>query len=89
MTLAKKIKAELRALASPERAESMKRFFKTAKGEYGEGDRFHGVSVPQQRNIAKIFMESADADTIKELIQSPYHEERLTAIFLLVNKFKK
>jgi 3-methyladenine DNA glycosylase AlkD len=89
LNIPQQITAELRALASPERAESMKRFFKTGKGEYGEGDIFHGVSVPQQRAIAKKYAEMVDADTIKELIQSKYHEERLTAIFLLVNTFKK
>jgi 3-methyladenine DNA glycosylase AlkD len=82
------IQDELINHATPERALSMQRFFKTGKGEYGEGDFFHGVSVPQQRIIAKNFAKEADADTILSLMLSKFHEERLTGVFILVSKFK-
>ncbi len=79
------IKKELREAASPERAISMQRFFKTGKGEYGEGDRFHGVSVPVQRAIAKKYVNECTKDDIIQLLDSEFHEERLTGVFLLVH----
>jgi len=75
-------------LASKERALSSLRFFKTGKGEYGENDVFHGIAVPQQRLIAKKFAAEADADCIAMMLESKYHEERLTGVFMLEIKFK-
>ncbi len=83
-----KIHKELLRLSSKERAFTMQRFFKTGKGEYGDGDLFHGVSVPQQRMIAKNFAKVSDADTILSLLHSKFHEERLSGVFILVSKFK-
>ncbi|NDD59644.1 MAG: DNA alkylation repair protein [Chlamydiae bacterium] len=83
------IRKELIHAASTERALTMQRFFKTGKGEYGEGDKFHGVSVPQQRIIAKHYFKDTDAETIIALLHSDFHEERLTAIFILISKFKE
>ena len=65
------------------------RFFKTGKGEYGHGDNFHGISVPDQRTVAKNYYKEADANTIAHLLDSVYHEERLTGIFILVHKFNQ
>ena len=85
----KKIIEELLSLSSQDKAISMQRFFKTEKGQYGEGDKFHGVSVPQQRLIAKKFESTCNGSTLISLLDSEFHEERLTAIFILVEKFKK
>lgn len=67
----------------------MQRFFKTGKGEYGEGDQFIGVSVPEQRKIAKKYQDDCTREDLIMLLDSPVHEERLTGVFILVYKFKK
>lgn len=87
MSVIQKIKAELRKKSSPEKAFGMQRFFKTGKGEYGEGDKFLGVSVPDQRKISGAFWAEADEAVIGSLLDSPIHEERLTGVFILVKKF--
>jgi 3-methyladenine DNA glycosylase AlkD len=78
----------LRARPDPARALAMARFFKTGPGEYGEGDRFIGVTVPAQRVIARRFRDLplAEVDT---LLRSPIHEERLTALLILVEQFTR
>ncbi|WP_251622842.1 DNA alkylation repair protein [Odoribacter lunatus] len=88
INVAEEIKAELEALGSPEKALHLSRFFKTGKGEYGEGDQFLGVKVPEQRSIAKKYA-YAGMDAIKDLISSPFHEHRLTALFILIQKYQK
>jgi len=87
MIVADKIKKELRKIESKEKAISMSRYFKTGKGEYGEGDKFHGISVPDQKIIAKKYHIESDQKTITILLESIYHEERLTGVFILVQKF--
>jgi 3-methyladenine DNA glycosylase AlkD len=78
---------DLEALADREKALSMQRFFKTGKGEYGEGDLFYGVSVPQQRLIAKKYVITSEEFEVISLLDSPVHEQRLTGVFILVHKF--
>jgi len=78
----------LRGLADPAIAEHSQRFFKTEKGEYGEGDKFLGIRVPVLRKHAKRHNDLSLAG-IKDLLRSPYHEERLCALFILVNRFSK
>lgn len=82
------LQENLRKLANPKIAEHSIRFFKTQKGEYGEGDRFLGIRVPALRQLAKKYLDMGFTD-IKKLLQSCYHEERLCALILLVEKFKK
>lgn len=82
------LRRELHSLANPEKAKIVSRFFKTGKGEYGEGDEFLGVMVPEQRKIAKKYLEMNFTD-IKKLLDSKIHEERLIALLLLVERFKK
>jgi 3-methyladenine DNA glycosylase AlkD len=82
------IRNELRNLSNPEIAAHSQQFFKTGKGEYGEGDRFLGIRVPEQRKIAKKYID-LPLDETEKLLQSEYHEDRLTALFILVNKFQK
>ena len=82
------IKEKLRTLADPLIAEHSKRFFKTGKGEYGEGDEFLGIRVPVLRAHAREFRH-ATLTEIRELLGSRFHEERLFALLLLVRKFEK
>jgi 3-methyladenine DNA glycosylase AlkD len=89
MSDAKTICKELRSFATKEKAAFLPRFFKTGKGEYGEGDRFHGVVVPDQRKVANKFSSTTSKEVIIELLHSPFHEERLTGVFILCNKFNE
>ena len=88
MTSASAILRELRAVATPEKATVLQRFFKTGPGEYGEGDRFLGVMVPQIRAIARAHRLSADASALRTLLASPWHEARECGLFLLVEQFR-
>jgi 3-methyladenine DNA glycosylase AlkD len=76
----------LRRLADPQKAEHLQRYFKTGKGQYGEGDQFLGIHVPVLRAQAKNFKDMPLAD-VQILLRSAYHEERLCALLLLVHKF--
>lgn len=78
----------LKHLGSPERATSSARFFKTAKGQYGYGDKFYGVSVPEQRLVAKEFRDLPLTE-IEKLLASGFHENRLTALIVLCSQFAK
>lgn len=88
MTTATTIQKELRALASPETAAILQRFFKTGKGEYGEGDVFLGIKVPPMRALAKQHKD-AGLDTVTRLLASRYHEERLIALLLLIHIYQQ
>lgn len=79
---------QLKKLANPKKAIGVARFFKTGKGEYGEGDVFLGITVPQIRIIAKQ-CKDLSLKEIEKLLQSKIHEERLLALIILVNQFKK
>ncbi len=87
MTAAEVILA-LKKLASPEKAKASAWYFKTAPGEYGAGDRFIGVTVPEQRKVAKQFR-NLPLSEVEKLLQSPIHEYRLTALFILVGQYQK
>lgn len=78
---------ELRSVADAEKAVHQQRFFKTGKGEYGQGDIFLGITVPLVRNIVKA-NKSIPFDEIQPLLDSPYHEARLAGFLLLVAQFK-
>jgi 3-methyladenine DNA glycosylase AlkD len=79
---------ELAAAADPKRAESSLWFFKTGKGEYGEGDRFLGITVPLQRKIARRYRALSFAD-IARLLASPIHEHRFAALIILVAQYER
>ncbi len=85
----KEIKESLAVLSIPEKAAFFPKFFKTGKGEYGEGDLFLGVKVPDQRAVAKEYYAKISLEELSELIASPYHEHRLTALLMLISKFEK
>jgi hypothetical protein len=76
--------SELQSVGSPEKAAHLSRFFKTGPGQYGEGDRFLGVVVPQTRSIAKA-NKAMPLDELQRLLDSPWHEARLCALLVLVN----
>ena len=82
------ITSELQALSDDEKREIFPRFFKAGKGEYGEGDRFLGVTVPNIRAIAKQY-KNISLNEIRELMQSEWHEVRLCALLIMVEKSKK
>ena len=83
---AKAILAELRAVASEEKRAVLARFFKSGPGEYGEGDKFLGVMVPQIRAVARNHA-GASAATEDALLASPWHEARECGLFLMCNRF--
>ena len=82
----KQFSAELRKAASKETASILQRFFKTGKGEYGEGDKFLGIKVPQIRKIAKRNNDLTFTE-IQKALKSKFHEERLCALLILVGKY--
>ena len=82
------IRAELHKLADPVRATHSLRFFKTGPGQYGEGDKFLGLTVPQMRKLVRKYR-ALDDTTALELLASPWHEERLVALLLLVDGYKR
>jgi 3-methyladenine DNA glycosylase AlkD len=78
----------LNCLSDPKRAASAKRYFKTAEGEYGFGDRFLGIRVPVIRQAVKIF-HTVPLNDVEKLLKSEYHEVRLFALLLLVDRFTR
>lgn len=82
------VREELAAVASPADAKFLAGYFKTGPGEYGEGDIFIGVRVPQSRAIAKRYRE-LPLDQVDELLESPIHEHRLTALHILVTQYQR
>lgn len=85
---ASEIQEALEFLSTPEKREFLPYFFKTGKGQYGEGDKFLGVVVPDTRKVAKANLELSFSE-IEKLLKNPYHECRLCALLILVEKFKK
>lgn len=88
-SIIKDIHEALAVLSIPEKAAFFPKFFKTGKGEYGEGDVFLGVKVPDQRIVAKEYYSKISLKQLSELLSSKFHEHRLTALFILINKFEK
>ena len=84
----KELKKELENKANPQQAEILQKFFKTKKGQYGEGDIFLGLNVPQQRAICKSY-ENLSIRQIKKLLKSKIHEHRLCGLFILIALYKK
>lgn len=88
MTDLQELKQALQSLADKTAAKHSQRFFKTAKGEYGEGDIFLGIRVPVLRKLALQYKQLS-LSHIQSLLKSKFHEQRLLAIIMLVNKYKK
>ena len=79
---------ELNKLKNSAKAKILAGFFKTGKGEYGEGDIFLGITVPEQRRVAKKFLDLKFSE-IQKLLNSKIHEHRLVALLILVERYKK
>ena len=81
------INKELKKCASEEKAKILQGFFKTGKGQYGEGDVFWGVSVPDLRKIVKKFWRGMDIGVIEKLLRSGVHKKRLFALLVLIEMY--
>ncbi len=89
MTFHNQILEALQFLSSPEKKEFLPYFFKTGKGEYAEGDQFIGVVVHDSRKLVKEYWQKAELSDVQEILKSEFHEMRLVALLILVNKFEK
>jgi 3-methyladenine DNA glycosylase AlkD len=87
MITAAAVHRRMLALADPARAKASQWFFKTGPGQYGEGDRFLGLTVPDLRKLAKEH-EALSSRAIVALLKSPWHEERLLALLILVRQYE-
>ena len=79
---------ELRGLADDNKKIVLPRFFKTGKGEYGEGDKFVGVTVPATRSVAKRYKD-VPYEVLEALLESEWHECRLCSLLILIEKYKR
>jgi len=84
----KELRKDLEKLKNPKQAKLLQRFFKTGKGEYGEGDIFLGIKVPEQRKLVNKYKE-LEIKEVQGLLNSKIHEERLVGLLILVEKYKK
>ncbi len=80
--------SEMEDLRNPDKIEHSLRFFKTGPGEYGEGDVFWGLSVPQQQSMAKKWCRLLDNEALAALLRHPVHEVRLTTLLMLVARYR-
>ncbi|HAH32358.1 MAG TPA: DNA alkylation repair protein [Elusimicrobia bacterium] len=80
------LNAEFKKAADPAKAKLLARYFKTGKGEYAEGDKFLGLTVPVTRGLVKKFMKLPYSEIIR-LLHSPWHEHRLAALMIMVERF--
>lgn len=83
-----KIEKELKKLADKKRAKNLARFFKTGKGEYGEGDKFLGIVMPKLRLIAEKYFQEIFVEDALKILKSKWHEERMLALLVLMFKYK-
>lgn len=86
---AKDIIAYMESLRDEKQRRILMRFFKTGPGEYGEGDEFLGLKVPQTREVVKAAAKDFPLDEVPELLMNRWHEVRLCGLLILVDKFEK
>ena len=86
-SVVKNIREDIQRLRNPEKAKILSGFFKTGKGQYGEGDVFLGIPVPAQRKIAKKYADLSFTD-IRKLLLSSIHEYRLIALLILIGRYR-
>lgn len=82
------VRQELQALADPEKAAFVQRYFKTGPGEYGEGDKFLGIAVPELRRIARKHRATSLA-SLRSMLRSKWHEERAVALMIMAERARK
>lgn len=87
--LVDRIRKDLRRASDPSKALILQRFFKTGPGQYGEGDVFLGVTVPESRKIAREYSEFSDLASVGNLLRSKVHEARLVGLLILVQKYER
>ena len=85
----KLLRKKIKQAANPAKAKILRGFFKTGKGQYGEGDIFLGITLPIQRDLAKKYGADLSLADLDKLIKSKIHEERLIALLILVYQFQK
>lgn len=83
------LQSDLSKLKNPRQAAILQRFFKTGKGEYGQGDIFYGIKVPEVRKLVRQYYKDISLEDDIKLLHSKIHEERLCAVLILVAKFEK
>jgi 3-methyladenine DNA glycosylase AlkD len=88
MTTLQSLRKELARRTDPPKAAFLQGFFKTGPGQYAEGDRFRGITVPEQRKLAKIYRHLS-FDDAAALLESEWHEDRLVALFLLMDQYAR
>ena len=86
---ADEVKDYMYSLRDDNQRTVLMRFFKTGPGEYGEGDQFLGLKVPQTREVARAAKDSLSLDEVRDLIYSPWHEVRLCGFLILVDMFHR
>lgn len=89
MNSVRAIKSDLEKMANPEKAAYMPEYFQAYPGGYGEGDLFMGVTVPNQRKVARKYFRSISLPELAALLGSEVHEHRLTALFILTYRYEK
>ena len=82
------MRRDLRDLSNPDKAAFLQRYFKTSPGEYGAGDRFLGIAVPELRRLARAHRD-AGLPGLRELLRSKWHEDRTLALLILAGRYKK
>jgi len=87
-SIAAAILKSLKKLVNAEKAAFFPRFFKTGKGQYGEGDKFWGITVPNNRLVAKKYFAECSIEDFSALLQHPVHEVRLCALLMMVYRFE-
>jgi len=84
-----RLKKELDKFSDLKQAKILQGFFKTGKGEYGEGDIFLGIKVPEQRKVAIKFFEELFLEDLEKLLKSKIHEYRMSALLILIKQYEK
>jgi 3-methyladenine DNA glycosylase AlkD len=80
---------QMQSLGTPSRVAGKAKFYQAYPGGYGEGDKFLSISVPEQRNMSKIYFKLLTLDELSNLLQNPYHEIRLTTLMMLDLRYQK
>ncbi len=88
MNIINTIKKELNHFNDKKRGEALPRYFQAYPGGYGEGDKFIGVTVPNQRAVSKTYYKNINLNELEQLLWEPIHEYRLTALFMLILKYQ-